>query len=385
MVFNVENSFIFERRKCIPKILNLLIFMTNTGVKEYKVIGLMSGTSLDGVDIAFCKFVLKNKRWTYTIVEAETIPYTSAWKKALLNLERTDALTFQQLHIDYGFYLGKLVSEFIKKHHLKADLVSSHGHTIFHQPQKKLTVQIGSGSAIAAACGLPVVCDFRSLDVALGGQGAPLVPIGDKLLFAEYDLCLNLGGFANISYQYKKERIAFDICPVNIVMNAICVTLGKEYDNKGELAKKGKINEALLNKLNQLAFYQLPANSPKSLGKEWVIKNIDPLIKKFNLSPSDVLRTFCEHIAIQIAKAINDKKSGKMIVTGGGTFNTFLMERIKKHSVHQIIVPAKKTIEFKEALIFAFLGVLRMRNEVNCLKSVTGAKHDNVGGSVYMY
>lgn len=366
--------------------------MTNTGVKEYKVIGLMSGTSLDGVDIAFCNFVLKNKRWSYTIVEAETIPYTSAWKKTLLGLERTDALTFQQTHVEYGLYLGILVSEFIKKHHLKVDLVSSHGHTIFHQPQKKLTVQIGSGSAIAAECNLPVVCDFRSLDVALGGQGAPLVPIGDKLLFVEYDLCLNLGGFANISYNLPSPsgegagvRCAFDICPVNIVMNAICNTLGKEYDNKGELAKKGKINEALLNKLNQLAFYQLPANNPKSLGKEWVIKNIDPLIKKFNLSPSDVLRTFCEHIAIQIAKAVNDKKTGKMMVTGGGAFNTFLMERIKKHSTHQIIVPAKKTIEFKEALIFAFLGVLRMRNEVNCLKSVTGAKQDNVGGSVYMY
>ncbi len=339
--------------------------MSNTGMQKYNVIGLMSGTSLDGVDIAFCKFAFENKRWAYTIVQAETIAYSSAWKKTLLSLEKTDALSFQQTHVDYGLYLGKLVSDFVKKYRLKVDFVSSHGHTIFHQPQKKLTVQIGSGNAIAAACGLPVICDFRSLDVALGGQGAPLVPIGDKLLFAEYDLCLNLGGFANVSYQHKKERIAFDICPVNIVMNAICVTLGKEYDNEGKLAEKGKVNESLLNKLNELAFYKLPPNSPKSLGKEWVIKNIDPLLKKYRLAPPDVLRTFCEHVAMQIANAVKDKKTGQLLVTGGGAFNSFLMGRIKKH------------------LIFAFLGVLRMRNEVNCLKSVTGAKHDNTGGAIY--
>lgn len=358
--------------------------MTNTGIQKYNVIGLMSGTSLDGVDIAFCRFVLKNKCWTYTIVQAETIAYSSTWKNTLLGLERTDALSFQQTHVEYGFYLGKLVSDFVKKYRIKVDFVSSHGHTIFHQPQKKITVQIGSGSAIAAECKLPVVCDFRSLDVALAGQGAPLVPIGDKLLFADYDLCLNLGGFANVSYEHKKQRIAYDICPVNIVMNAICNTLGKEYDSEGKLARIGKIDESLLNKLNQLAFYKLPANSPKSLGKEWVIKNIDPLIKKYNLAPSDVLRTFCEHVSIQIANSVNDKKAGKILVTGGGAFNAFLMERIRKRSKHQVIVPANKTVEFKEALIFAFLGVLRMRNEMNCLKSVTGAKHDNIGGAVYI-
>ncbi len=358
---------------------------------EYNVVGLMSGTSLDGVDIAFCRFIFANNTWTYNIVEAETIAYTAEWKQALLSLEKTDAFTFQQTHVEYGFFLGKLVSDFIKKHHLKADFVSSHGHTIFHQPQKKLTVQIGAGSAIAAKCSLPVVCDFRSLDVALGGQGAPLVPIGDKLLFAEYDFCLNLGGFANVSYNLPSPngegagvRRAFDICPVNIVMNNICTTLGKEYDNEGKLARSGNINELLLNELNQLPFYQLPSNKPKSLGKEWVIENIHPLLAKYKLAPTDILRTFCEHIAMQVANALNDKPNGKILVTGGGAFNTFLMECIKKNTVHQLIVPAKKTIDFKEALIFAFLGVLRMRNEINCLKSVTGAQRDNCGGAVYV-
>ena len=372
--------------------------MSNIGSAEYKVIGLMSGTSLDGVDIAFCRFTINNSKWTYTIEEGETIPYSAEWKKSLLALENTDAITFEQTHVEYGFYLGELVARFIQKHSIAADFVSSHGHTIFHQPAKKLTVQIGAGSAIAAKCNLPVVCDFRSLDVALGGQGAPLVPIGDKLLFEKFDFCLNLGGFANISYNLPSPhgegepvlsvveggvRHAFDICPVNIVMNAICATVGKEYDNEGELARKGKLNQSLLNDLNQISFYHLAANSPKSLGKEWVLENIQPLLNKYNLAPADVLRTFCEHVGTQIALTIKDKKQGEVLVTGGGTYNTFLMECIQKHTAHQLIIPAKKTIEFKEALIFAFLGVLRIRNEINCLKSVTGAQKDNCGGAIY--
>ncbi len=364
--------------------------MSNTGFTEYKVIGLMSGTSLDGVDIAFCRFTINDSKWTYTIEVGETIAYSTEWKKSLLALENTDAFTFEQTHVEYGFYLGELVANFIQKHNITADFVSSHGHTIFHQPTKKLTVQIGAGSVIAAKCNLPVVCDFRSLDVALGGQGAPLVPIGDKLLFENFDFCLNLGGFANISYNLPSPngegegvRHAFDICPVNIVMNAICATVGKEYDNESELASNGKLNQLLLNELNQLPFYHLALNSPKSLGKEWVLKNIQPLLQKYNLAAADVLRTFCEHVSLQIAASINDKKQGEVFVTGGGAFNTFLMECIQKHTVHQLIVPAKKIIEFKEALIFAFLGVLRMRNEVNCLKSVTGATNDNCGGAVY--
>jgi anhydro-N-acetylmuramic acid kinase len=357
--------------------------MSNTQAQQYNVIGLMSGTSLDGVDIAFCRFNVDKNRWSFNIDQAETISYPSVWKQKLLSLEKTDALTFQQTHIDYGNYLGGLVFDFINKYNLSADFVSSHGHTIFHQPEKKITVQIGAGSAISAECNLPVVCDFRSTDVALGGQGAPLVPIGDKLLFSEYDFCLNLGGFANVSYEYNNQRIAYDICPVNIVMNDICNQLGKEYDNEGQIARSGNVNNELLNELNQLSFYQLPANTPKSLGKEWVLQFIFPLIKKHNLTPADTLATFCEHIAMQIAKTLEGKPSGKLLVTGGGTYNTFLMARINVQTSHQIIVPEKTHIEFKEALIFAFLGVLRMRNEINCLSSVTGASKNNVGGAVY--
>ena len=352
---------------------------------NYNVIGLMSGTSLDGVDIAFCRISVDENNWKYEIIQAETIEYTNAWKQNLLHLENTDALTFQQTHIDYGCYLGRLIADFVVKYDIKADLVASHGHTVFHQPEKKLTVQVGEGAAIAAECKIPVVCDFRSLDVALGGQGAPLVPIGDRLLFSEYDFCLNLGGFANISYEQSNKRIAFDICSVNIVMNAICEKIGKVYDNNGDLARSGILNIDLLNELNRLSFYQLPSDTPKSLGKEWVVENILPLIKKYQLPEIDLLHTFCEHVALQISKTFQNKNKGKLLATGGGVYNVFLMERIKEHASVELVIPDKNTIEFKEALIFAFLGVLRIRNEINCLSSVTGAQKDSCGGAVYFY
>ncbi len=359
--------------------------MTNIDKSAYNVIGLMSGTSLDGVDVAFCLFFVENNKWTYEIVHAETIPYSIEWKNRLVSLETASAIMFQQTNADYGFYLGGLVSEFIIRHGIKADFVSSHGHTIFHQPEKKITVQIGLGSAIAARCKLPVVCDFRSLDVALGGQGAPLVPIGDKLLFSEYDFCLNLGGFANVSYQYGGERIAYDICPVNIVMNPIAEQLGEPFDDKGEIAKSGMLSNYLLNEFNQIGFYKALPDSPKSLGKEWVIKNIDPILNSYELALNDLLRTFCEHIAFQIGKSLKSKPTGKLLVTGGGAYNSFLIECIQGHTSHELILPDKKTIEFKEALIFAFLGVLRIRGEINCLKSVTGANHDSSGGAIYQF
>jgi anhydro-N-acetylmuramic acid kinase len=357
--------------------------MTNIVNMQYDVIGLMSGTSLDGVDIAYCKFIFDNHKWEYEIVKAETVPYSESWKQLLLSLETASAQVFQQAHIDYGYYLGTLVSDFIIKNNVKPDFVSSHGHTIFHQPEKKLTVQVGAGSAIAARCKLPVVCDFRSVDVALGGQGAPLVPIGDKLLFAKYDFCLNLGGFANVSYEHDNKRIAYDICPVNIVMNAICEKLGKPFDDGGAIAKSGMLSHYLLNELNQLGFYKALPDSPKSLGKEWVIRHINPLLDLYEMQESDLLHTFCEHVAFQIGKALKNKPQGKILVTGGGAYNTFLIECIQKQTSHQLIIPDKNTIEFKEALIFAFLGVLRMRNEINCLKSVTGAMQDNIGGAIY--
>jgi anhydro-N-acetylmuramic acid kinase len=348
---------------------------------KYSVIGLMSGTSLDGLDIAFCEFNKTDQLWNYIIRHAETIPYPVYWKELLSSLESASALEFVTADIEYGHLIGRLTKEFIDRTKLVPDFISSHCHTIFHQPSKRITSQIGRGSAIAAETGLRVICDFRSLDVALSGQGAPLVPIGDALLFDTFDFCLNIGGFANISYQQNNQRIAYDICPANIVMNQLALAEGYEYDPDGRLAEKGIVNQPLLKQLNDLAFYQ--EEHPKSLGKEWVVLHIFPLLKSSGLPGCDLLATFCEHIAIQVAAAAGLSGGKKMLVTGGGAFNTFLIGRIRHHTVPDIIIPDNHTINYKEALIFAFLGVLRQRNEMNSLSSVTGAVRNSSGGAIY--
>lgn len=348
---------------------------------QYFVIGLMSGTSLDGVDIAYCRFIQTDGQWRYEIVNVQTINYNNKWIEKLTNIGKQGAINFVQTHTEYGHYLGELTNNFIKKNNLDVDFISSHGHTVFHQPEKKITFQIGDGAAIAAKCNLPVVCDFRSLDVARGGQGAPLVPIGDKLLFSEYDHCLNLGGFANTSYDEGGKRIAYDICPVNIVLNKLAKELGKDYDDKGKTATSGKINVDLLKELNSISFYE--KTSPKSLGKEWFTETFFPILSKYNISIQDKLRTVCEHIAVQIANTGTRDQNKTILLTGGGVHNDFLVSRIKAQSPHKIVIPLKKIVDFKEALIFAFLGVLRMRKEVNCLRSVTGASKDSIGGTIY--
>ena len=348
--------------------------------EQHHVIGLMSGTSLDGLDIAFCEFHQSDGRWNYRIVHAETISYSKEWRDRLSNLESGTAFDFAAADCSYGHLLGKCTRQFIDLHHLRPDFIASHGHTIFHQPQKMLTTQIGKGAAIAAETGFHVVSDFRSLDVALGGQGAPLVPIGDRLLFPDFDYCLNLGGFANISYEKAGSRIAFDICPVNIVLNKLANILDLGYDPEGQNAGRGMINAELLGKLNSLSFYGEPP--PKSLGKEWVIQHISPLLEDAKCSVNDLLATYCEHVAIQVASSVQGGAEKKLLITGGGAFNNFLIGRIQHHTNIRIVLPDAHTINYKEALIFAFLGVLRWRNEVNCLCSVTGASRDSSGGLI---
>jgi len=351
---------------------------------KYNVIGVMSGTSLDGLDIAFCRFYKEKNKWKFKIEKAETIPYANDTRNFLKGLESATAVDLASANMNYGKFIGEKVKIFIKKNKIKLSLVSSHGHTLFHQPSTGYTFQLGSGASIAAECNFPVACDFRTMDVAMGGQGAPLVPIGDQLLFSEYDFCLNLGGFANISFEKGKKRIAFDICPVNIVLNFYAEKTGKNFDDKGRMARTGRINAELLNELNELEFYKIKHGKPSSLGKEWVVKFVYPLLGKYNLSVEDSLCTFTEHTAIQIASRMNNKRSSKVLVTGGGAYNRFLMERLKALSVNEFVLPADEIINFKEALIFAFLGVLRLRGENNSLKSVTGSKKDNIGGCIYV-
>ncbi|MDQ3190911.1 MAG: anhydro-N-acetylmuramic acid kinase [Bacteroidota bacterium] len=350
---------------------------------KYTAIGLMSGTSLDGIDVTCCNYFKNGEKWEFEFLKGQTIPYSKEWKQKLSEVENKSALEFSVINSEYGHLLGKHAAEFIKVNRLKVDFVSSHGHTIFHQPDKKLTVQIGSGSSIAAECLLPVVCDFRTLDVALNGQGAPLVPAGEIHLFNEYPMCLNIGGFANITLNSTGKRSAFDICPANIVLNYLVNILDPslEYDPLGINSSNGKIDYKLLNSLNEIEFYK--SSSHKSLGKEWVLKNIYPLLLSSNNTYIDLLRTFTEHISIQISKIINEQNPGKVLITGGGAFNSFLIERIKALSKHELVIPSEEIILFKEAIIFGFLGVLRMEKKPNCLKSVTGADFDNVGGAVY--
>ena len=360
-----------------------ITFSLNTIYVKYKVIGLMSGTSLDGLDIAYCEFERQQAQWSCQIHYAETIPYPEEWRNRLASLEKGFAHDLAITDIEYGHFVGRLTKTFIDKRNIQPDFIASHGHTIFHRPEKGITWQIGKGSSITAETGLPVVCDFRSLDVALGGQGAPLVPIGDRLLFGDFDFCLNLGGFANISYEENGERIAYDICPVNLVLNYLSRRIGKPFDPSGQMARIGNLSPSLLASLNQLPYYdQLP---PKSLGKEWVLSHIFPMLDHSSILLNDQLSTFCEHVAIQIEKSTSGHKRGKILTTGGGAFNEYLIDRIKQLSQHEIILPDENTINFKEALIFAFLGVLRWQKEVNCLRSVTGAGKDNSGGAIYFF
>lgn len=348
---------------------------------EYKVIGMMSGTSLDGIDLVYVKFE-KSTRWHFDILKAETFEYDHVWREKLKNLVSYSGDQLDEIDIDYTKYLAHVINGFIKKNKISdIDAVCSHGHTALHQPENKLTYQIGNKPLLAKLLGNTVVCDFRVQDVEMGGQGAPLVPIGDKLLFSNYNFCLNLGGFANISTDIDNDRIAYDICPANIVLNHYVKFLGKEYDDKGILASNGSVNLSLLERLNALDFYSLPY--PKSLGLEWVKSQVIPLIDSFKIQIKDILRTFVEHIAIQISKEINKHNGASVLISGGGVYNGFLAKRIESLTYNKIEIPSKNIIEFKEALIFAFLGVLKLRNEVNILKSVTGAIKDHSSGVVY--
>jgi anhydro-N-acetylmuramic acid kinase len=338
------------------------------------ILGIMSGTSLDGVDLAICRLARNPDQ--YEIIRAETIAYSADWITKLKQAERCSGLELMQLHREYGKYLGHLAKQFIGE--TKVDAIASHGHTIFHNPAKGLTFQIGCGAELAATSGITTVADFRITDVAHGGQGAPLVPAGDATLFSEYNYCLNLGGFINISFDEFAKRIAFDIAPMNYVLNRLAMREGKPFDENGKMAAAGTCIQSLLDKLNSLSYYS--ARAPKSLGREWVEKEIFPLLNE-NYNTSDLLHTFTLHAAEQTAKYL--QQDGRVLITGGGAYNTFFIEELKKRSVAEIVIPESELINFKEALIFAWLGFLRLRNENNALSSVTGARRDSCGGAIF--
>ncbi|MBS1917417.1 MAG: anhydro-N-acetylmuramic acid kinase [Bacteroidetes bacterium] len=369
----------------------------------YRVIGLMSGSSLDGLDIAFVQFHENAGKWNFEIIQTACYEYNNPWKKKLQEATLLNALDYQLLHAEYGNYIGEQVNRFVDAHnlHYQVQLISSHGHTTFHVPDKKMTAQLGDGASIAAATGINVVSDLRAIDVALGGQGAPIVPIGEKLLFSGIDFFLNLGGIANISQKKNNEFIGFDVCPANRVLNMLANNVGKNFDEDGKLATQGNINKNLLKELNGLEYYGYPY--PKSLANNFGTDIVYPIIEKSNCSVEDGLRTYTEHIIHQIKLSVNkllqnnnapasenDQRpttNHQLLVTGGGAMNTFLVERLKQTFAElnvEVIVPEKNIVQYKEALIMALIGVLRWREETNILASVTGAKRNSIGGAVWI-
>jgi anhydro-N-acetylmuramic acid kinase len=344
-------------------------------------IGLMSGTSTDGLDIIAVTFENKFNKIQYTIHESCTIAYNELWKNRLLNAVNLSAPDLRKLDIDFGNWMADQVNEFKLNKNWKADFIASHGHTVFHQPDNGFTLQIGNGAELAANTGIKSICDFRQGDISLSGQGAPLVPLGDELLFNEYTYCLNLGGFANVSYKEKGERIAYDISALNVVLNELSRRLGHEFDNEGEIASKGKIIPSLLERLNALEYYQQKA--PKSLGTEWVKSTIDPILYEYSDEDTpNLLATMGYHFAQQIGNQLQMK--GKTLVTGGGAKNTWLINQIKGFSVSTLEVPTTNLIDNKESLIFALLGYLRLLGIPNTLSSVTGAERTISAGAVYL-
>jgi len=355
--------------------------------KTFKILGLMSGTSLDGLDLAYCHIWKEKDTWMFDIKESKSVSYTDEMH---LKLKDSIFLTADELlmfHNSYGTWLGQQAKAFIKEQKLKVDYIASHGHTTHHQPQKGFTFQIGSGQHLANEAEVPVICDFRTNDVALGGQGAPLVPIGDQLFFGDYDFCLNLGGISNISFDVQGTRIAYDVGLANMGLNYSTRKEGFSFDDGGQLARKGKVNHILLNALNSLAFYDLPF--PKSIGYEWFVEKVVPIIDNANDRLENVLHTQVLHVAEKVAKEIlknTTKSKNTVLATGGGAFNHFLIESLQ-HNLGEtatVIVPQKKIIEFKEALIFALMGALRVTRQTNVLCAVTGAKRDSSSGVVYL-
>lgn len=349
-----------------------------TTPEKYSVLGQMSGTSLDGMDLGLFHFWEENGAWKFEIGEAETIAYPDTWKKDLAHSLEKSSEELIRMDRDYGMWVGKAIRDFCIRHACIPLLAGCHGHTVWHQPAKGFTLQIGHGGAIAMHSELMVVNDFRSQDVALGGQGAPLVPIGDVLLFPNLNWCLNIGGIANLTD--KKNAIAYDVCPANILLNHFVQKLGLEYDRNGEHARQGKVVSELLDAWLALPYFAEAA--PKSLGKEWVDGQI--LNTDFNeFSTEDLLATAVEMTSKLICEKLKTLGPNGM-VTGGGAHNAYLMERIEFHSGFQILRANTELIEFKEALIFGFMGLLRYLNRVNVVSNYTGSSRDHSAGSVWL-
>lgn len=355
-------------------------------MEKLNILGIMSGSSMDGVDLALCEIDYDGDRYVYKILEGKTYNYDDKWRLRLSKLRTQNAMAYAKTDVFYAHYLASLVADFKANTSHQIDAIASHGHTIFHNPEQKLTAQVGDGSTLAAIVGIPVISDFRRGDVAIGGEGAPLVGIGDEHLFREFDFCLNLGGFANISTNIDGSRIAFDVAACNILTNRLARDLELAYDEGGEIASKGTIDYDLLNDLNEVPYFSL--EGPKSLNRDWISKELWPVVKHYRDLPlEDRMKTIVDHIAYQIGKAVEKLSNGnsdgkRLFITGGGAFNHTLIEHIKSHTEAEVVIPAEEVVDYKEALIFAFLGYLRLNNADNTAAAATGAKRNLVSGAL---
>ena len=352
-------------------------------MNKYNVVGIMSGTSLDGLDVVFSKLSF-NKTWFYEIIDGETYEYPPSWKIELQNAHNLKARDLVFLDKKLGNYIGEKINNFLKEKKIQKsqiDLISSHGHTLFHEPENNLTKQIGDGAYICSTTNIKTVSDFRTIDVAFGGQGAPLVPMGDQLLFGNYKGCLNLGGIANISYNLNDKRIAGDVNFANIISNYLSNKIGYSFDKDGELAKQGKLDEDLIFKLEELDFYK--KKFPKSLGVEDFNQWYKPLFEKSKSSLNDQLYTSGTHLCKTIKNIFKFDTNQTLLITGGGAYNKFWVDKLKQLKI-KAIIPETKLIDFKEALIFSLLGVLKLRSEINILASVTGSSKDLSAGVIYI-
>lgn len=345
----------------------------------------MSGTSLDGLDMALCEFRESEHGWSYRILGTDFRGYDAAMRgklSAAIGAKPEELLRFHQR---FGQWLGAQARDFLDREGARPDAIASHGHTVHHRPDEGFTFQLGAPQQIALTTGLKTVGDFRSLDVALGGQGAPLVPVGDRLLFGAYDFCLNLGGICNVSFEQDGKRLAYDIGIANMLLNHLCEPLGIAYDRDGSIARKGHLNPGLLKALDALPYYAKPY--PKSTGFEWFREAILPLLQQFPDRAENQLHTAVQHIAGQVQGQLQAlSPHGSVLVTGGGALNTFLMEVLQARLGPEftIALPPVELISFKEALIFAFLGALRLEGRTNVLASVTGATRDSCSGVVFL-
>lgn len=345
----------------------------------------MSGSSLDGIDLALCDFKMQGDHLEWKIIKAATIPFSTIWRNKLKNAPNISAKEFAILDYELGYLFGEEINNFVENEQM--DYIASHGHTIFHFPELKVTSQIGNGAIIASTTGCTVISDFRSMDIGFGGQGAPLAATIDRDLFSNIPVRINLGGISNISITHG-DTLAYDICPCNQILNYLSSQIGLEFDSDGILASQGRINTELLAKLFEFPFLSMAA--PKSLDNNAISAFYFPLLDSFEIDVKDKLCTCIEFISLSISNILNDhpftsNDKIKVLFSGGGTKNKFLIDEIiLKSSNFTVDLPDENIIDFKEALLMAYLGYLRVNEKPNVLKSATGASKDSIGGAIYL-